>query len=108
MHQSRAVQADPAYDIERTAGYGPARQMAAEMVNVAIRDLERLAKRWQLDPTALARKDERSALAWIQNKASCAPFSFRWCLDVVGVDVDIAYARLMSWLRVAPQTQMEN
>jgi hypothetical protein len=105
MHESRTIEADAGYNADRTADPSPARQMAAAMVNVAVKDVQHLAKRWQLDPTAKPKKHERSALAWVQNATSCAPFGFRWCCDVAGVDVGAARSLLLSWLRVAPQTQ---
>lgn len=105
MQRAQTIEANTICNAERTADATTARQLAAAVIYTAIVDVRRLAKRWQDDPTAKPLKHENSARAWIQNVASCAPFGFRWCCDVAGVDFSKAQALLLSWLRVAPQTE---
>jgi hypothetical protein len=100
-----AVQTDPVYDTQHAGDAASLRQLAAAMINAAVNDIRSLARRWKENPNAAASKHERSALAWIQNATSRAPFALRWCCEVINLDFGKAQRVLLSWLRVAPQTE---
>ena len=104
-HQERRTEVDPLHDVQHTAGASPVRPLAAAVVNVTVIDVRSLAKRWKEDPNATPGKHERHALAWIQNATSCAPFAFRWCCDVLGLEIRAAQALLLSWLPPGPSAE---
>lgn len=106
MHQERRIQHDPLHDVQHTAGASPVRPLAAAVVNVTVADVRSLAKRWKENPNATPGKHERNALAWIQNTTSCAPFAFRWCCDVLELDISAAQALLWSWLPPGPPAEL--
>jgi hypothetical protein len=105
MHQERRIDVDPLHDVQHTAAASPVRPLAAAVVNAAVVDIRSLAKRWKENPGASPRKHERSALAWIQNATSCAPFALRWCCDVLGLDIRAAQALLLSWIHPGPPAE---
>lgn len=103
MTRENAIGLDPY--TQHTAGASRVRPLAAAVVNGAVVDIRSLAKRWKENPGTSPRKHERSALAWIQNATSCAPFAFRWCCDVLGLDIRGAQALLLSWIRSGPPAE---
>jgi hypothetical protein len=102
VHQERRIEVGPLRDVQHTAGASPVHPLASAVVNAAVVDIRSLAQRWTENPNATPGKHERSALAWIENATSCAPFAFRWCCDVLGLDIRAAQALLLSWLPPGP------
>jgi hypothetical protein len=81
------------------------RRLVVATVQVAVVDIRSLASRQKENPNAAPRKRERSALTWIQDTTSHAPFTLRWCCELIDPDFRKAQACFLSWLPVPPQTE---
>lgn len=72
----------------------PARRLVIAMLTWAVADISRYARRRHRSPNSSPQQCELEAIAWAANKQATAPFSFRWCCDVLGLDVSKATAAL--------------
>ncbi|HET6807283.1 MAG TPA: hypothetical protein VFH59_17750 [Frateuria sp.] len=61
-----------------------ARRLVAAVIVQAVEDVRRMEKRLRADPQAKTKACERDAAAWLDSE-STAPFSYRWCCGVLGV-----------------------
>lgn len=80
-------------------------RLVAATMQVAVADIRSLARRQKENPNAAPRKREHSALAWIQDTTSRAPFTLRWCCELIDLDFRKVQAGFLSWLPVPPQTE---
>ena len=87
-------QVDTGYLAERDP-MTPAHRLVAALLLWTARDVAGFAARQRKNPGATPKRHEREALAWVADDRSNAPFSFRWCCDVLGTDEDRARKILM-------------
>ena len=79
-------QADAGY-LQEGCPVTSARRMVVAMLTLVVDDISRYARRQLRLPNSPPRKDEREAIAWVADEHSTAPFSFRWCCDVLGLEI---------------------
>lgn len=78
-------QVDTGYSAERDTTT-PARRLVAALLLWTARDISGFAARQRKNPGAMPEKHEREAIAWVTDDRNTAPFSFRWCCDVLGTE----------------------